>query len=113
MSETTTDIVIVTGLLVGFALFGLAALLLVLRVGPRRGSWNQPAAKLRQPGRRMFLSMYVVAALHVIAGLGLAIFAPGGGLAIFLVLLVMGTFYALGAHSWSLAHRVARRTLPG
>lgn len=113
MSEATTDMLLVTVVLLSFALFGLGMFGIVRRVGPRSGNWNQPAAMLRRPGRRMFWSMYVVAALHVIAGLALAITAPGGGFAIFLVLLVMGTFYALGAHSWTLAHRIARRHVRG
>ena len=104
MTGTTTDIVIVCLLLGGFALFGLAMLGVALRWGPRRGTWNQPAAALVRPGRRVFFTMYGAAALHVLVGLGLAIFVPGGGLAIFLVLLGIAVFYALCAHSWALAH---------
>lgn len=109
MSATTIDMLLTAGFLLGMALFGLAMFAIARRVGPRSGNWNQPAAMLRRPGRRMFVGMYAIAVLHVLVGVGLAVFAPGGGIAIFLVLLVTGTFYALGAHSWSLAHRVARR----
>lgn len=109
MESTTTDIVLTALFLAGMALFGLALLAVSLRVGPRRGSWNQPAAMLRRPGRRMFVGMYAVAVLHVLTGLGIALFVPGGGIAIFLVLLAMAMFYVLCAHSWALANRVARR----
>lgn len=109
MISTTTDIVLVTLFLLGMALFGLAMLAVALRAGPRRGYWNQPAAMLRQPGRRMFLGMYAVAILHVLTGLGIALFMPGAGIGIFLVLLATAVFYVLCAHSWALAHAVKRR----
>ena len=106
---TTTDIVLVAFFLAGMALFGLAMLAVALRVGPRRGFWNQPAAALRAPGRRMFIGMYAVAILHVLTGLGVALLVPGGGIGIFLVLLATAVFYVLCAHSWALAHAVRRR----
>ncbi len=109
MISETTDIVLVVLFLAGMALFGLAMLALVLRVGPRRGYWNQPAAALRRPGRRVFLGMYGVALLHVLVGLGVALFVPGGSIAIFCVLLGAAVFYVLCAHSWTLAHSLARR----
>jgi hypothetical protein len=109
MDSTTTDIVLVVLFLAGMALFGLAMLGLVLRVGPRRGFWNQPAAMLRRPGRGMFISMYALAALHVLIGIGVVLFTPGAGAAIFLVLLATACFYVLCAHSWALAHSVRRR----
>lgn len=109
----TSDKLVAILLLAGFVLFALGMLGACLRWGPRRGSWNQPAAALARPGRRMFWSMYGVAILHVLAGVGLAIFVPGGGVAIFLVLLGMATFYAIAAHSWSLGMRVAHRVPRG
>lgn len=109
MAGTTTDIVIAVLMFAGFILFALAMLGVALRWGPRRGTWNQPAAALVRPGRRMFVSMYLLALLHVALGLVLAIAAPGGGVAIFLVLLLMGAFYVLCAHSFALAHTVVRR----
>ena len=109
MESTTTDIVLVALFLAGMALLGVALLVLVLRVGPRRGYWNQPAAELRQPGRRMFVAMYALAAVHVVLGLVAALAVPGGGIGIFLVLLATGAFYVLCAHAWSVARAIARR----
>ena len=109
MHSSTVDIVIVSLLLGGMALFGLAMLGVALRVGPRRGTFNQPAAALRRPGRRMFASMYVLAAVHVALGLAVAIAVPGGGIAVLLVLVAMASFYVLAAHSFALAHSVASR----
>jgi hypothetical protein len=109
MESTTVDIVLVCLMLGGFALFGLAMLGVALRWGPRRGFWNQPAARLLKPGRRMFITMYAIAIVHVAVGVGLALFAPGGGFAIFLALLVLAVFYVLCAHSWALAHTIVRR----
>lgn len=109
MISTATDILLVTLFLLGMALFGLAMLAVALRAGPRRGYWNQPAAMLRQPGRRMFLGMYGVAVLHVLTGAGVALFVPGGGIDIFFVLLAAAVFYVLCAHSWAIAHAVRRR----
>ena len=112
MSGETFDILLTAGFLAGMALFGLAMFGIARRVGPRSGNWGNPAAMLRRIGGRMFWGLYGVAILHVVVGLGLAIFVPGGGIAIFLVLLATGVFYALCAHSWSLAHNVAtRRTM--
>ncbi|MCB0878159.1 MAG: hypothetical protein KDC46_04180, partial [Thermoleophilia bacterium] len=99
---TTFDIIIVIAMLGGMALLGLAMLGVSLRVGPRRGTWNQPAAALARPGRRMFISMYALAALHLGFGLIAAFAIPGGGIAILLVLVAMGSFYVLCAHSWAL-----------
>ena len=109
MDGTTLDIILVIAFLAGMALFGLAMLAVALRAGPRRGYWNQPAAALVRPGRRMFIAMYAIAILHVLVGLIAALAVPGGGIGIFLVLVAGGCFYVLCAHSWSLAHSVARR----
>ncbi|MCW2927000.1 MAG: hypothetical protein JWM86_968 [Thermoleophilia bacterium] len=104
-----TDIVLVTALFAGMILFALAMLGVSLRFGPRRGTWNQPAAKLVKPGRGMFVAMYTLAIAHVLLGLVAATMVPGGGLAVFVVLVAMATFYVLCAHSWALAHAVARK----
>ena len=109
MISEATDIVLVVLFLLGMALFGLAMLAVALRAGPRRGYWNQPAAMLRQPGRRLFLGMYGIAALHVLTGLGVYLLVPGGEIGIFFVLLAAAVFYVLCAHSWALAHAVKRR----
>ena len=109
MDSTTVDIVLVIAFLLGMALLGVALLGVSLRVGPRRGTWNQPAAMLVRPGRRMVVAMYALAAVHVLLGLALAIAAPGGGIAILLVLVAMGTFYVMCAHSFQLAHSIRRR----
>lgn len=109
MDDTTTDLVIAAMMLVGFVLFALAMLGVALRFGPRRGTWNQPAAALVRPGRRLFISMYALAALHVVVGVIAAIAVPGAGLGVLVVLVATAVFYVLCAHSWSLATGVARR----
>lgn len=109
METGILDILVVALVLGGFALFALAMLGVSLRVGPRRGYWNQPAAALRRPGRGMFLAMYGLAALHVLLGLVAALAVPGAGLGILVVLVATAVFYVLCAHSWSLAHSIARR----
>ena len=109
MSSLTIDIVLVALMFVGFVLFGLAMFGLALRVGPRRGTWNQPAAALARPGKRVFATMYLVAALHVVVGLVAATAVPGGGMPILIVLVATAVFYVLCAHSFSLAHGVMRR----
>lgn len=108
MTGTTTDIVIVTLFLAGMALFGLAMLGVALRLGPRRGYFNQPAAALRRPGRRMFVSMYALAAAHVVLGIIAATAVPGGGIGVLLVLIAMAVFYVLCAHSFALASNLGR-----
>jgi hypothetical protein len=109
MDSITVDIIIAVLFLAGMALFGLAMLGVALRVGPRRGTWNQPAAALVRPGRRLFLAMYGLAALHVLVGLIAAFAVPGGEIDVLLVLVGAGAFYVLCAHSFALAHSVARR----
>src|SRR5687767_11231029 len=103
----TTDIVITVLLFVGFLLFALGMFGAALRFGPKRGTWNQPAAALVRPGRKMFVTMYLIAAVHAAVGLVLAFTVPGGGPAIFFVLLFMGGFYVLCAHSFALANKTA------
>lgn len=109
----TTDIVIAVLMFVGFILFALAMWGVALRFGPRRGYWNQPAAALMRPGRKLMWSMYAIALVHVLLGTVLAFAAPSGGVAVFLVLLVMGIFYVLCAHSFSLATSVVERRRRG
>lgn len=109
MDSSTVDIAIVTLSLAAMAGFGVLMLAVALKVGPRRGYWNQPAAKLRPTGRGMLLAMYAMAALHVALGLVAAFAVPGGGIGVLVVLVAMATFYVLCAHSWALAHAVARR----
>lgn len=110
MASTTTDLLLVAALLGGMALFGIALLLLVLRVGPKRGTWNQPAAALRRPGRVTFGGVYALAIAHVLLGIGIALRAPGNGTAMLVLLVVVACFYVLLAHSYSLATRVTRRS---
>lgn len=109
MDSSTTDIVLVSLFMLGMALFALAMFAVALRVGPKRGFWNHPAAALRRPGRRVFVGMYAIAILHLLTGLGAALLVPGGGIGIFLVLLATAVFYVLCAHSWAIAHAGARR----
>lgn len=109
MVTVTTDLLLVTAFLVAMALFGVVLLAVVLRVGPKRGTWNQPAAALRRPGRITFRGVYLLAIVHVIAGIGIALRAPGDGTAMLVLLVVMACFYVLMAHSYALAMRVTRR----
>lgn len=109
MTGTTIDILLTALFLAAMALFGLAMLRVALRHGPRRGFWNQPAAMLRRPGRGMFIAMYSLAALHVLVGIGVAVTMPWGGAGVLVVLVATAVFYVLCAHSWALAHSVARR----
>jgi hypothetical protein len=92
-----------------FILVALAMMVLVLRFGPKRGTWNQPAAQLRRPGRKMSWGLHLVALLHVAAGIVLAVKVPGGGAAVLVVLVLMACFYELCAYSFSLATSVAAR----
>lgn len=95
-----------------FALFALAMLAVVLLVGPRRGTWNQPAAAYVAPGRGMRLAMYALATVHVLVGAVAALVLPGGGFAVFLVAVLMALFYvACGAstHLAALADRHRHR----
>lgn len=109
MPTHTAQLLGAAGLLALFVLFAAAAFGLVLRLGPRRGSWNQPAAALRRPGRRMSWGLHLVALLHVAAGVVLAMKVPGGGAAVLVVLVAMACFYELCAWSFSLATSVAVR----
>lgn len=106
----TIDVALTAAMLLGFVLFGLAMYALTLRVGPRNGHWNQPAAMLRPTGRRVFIALYAFAAVHVAIGLVAALAIPGGSLDVFVVLAAMAAFYVLCAHSWSIAYAVARRS---
>jgi hypothetical protein len=95
--------------IVVFILALTALALVVFRYGPRRGAWNQPAAAYRSPGRRARLALMVVAALHVIVALGIAIRVDGAGVGIVLVGIGAGAFYALCAQSLRLAEVAQRR----
>ena len=108
MSGTTQDTILVILFLAGMAIFGLAMFGLALRVGPKRGTWAQPVAALERPGRRVFIWLYVFAAIQVLGGLCVAIFQPDG-LAVLLVTVVTAGFYLLCAHSWALAQRTGLR----
>lgn len=104
--------IIITVLLFGgFTLFALAMLGVSLRLGPRRGTCNQPAAALARPGRGMFITLYAIAALHVLTGIAIAAAAPGG-VGVLVVLVAMAVFYVLCAHSFALATSVAARRNP-
>lgn len=106
--DANADTILVTLFLLGMALLGLAMLAVSLRVGPRRGTWNQPAAKLRRPGRAMWISLLVVAALHVVAGVVCLVAVPGAGVGVLLVLIATAAFYCLCAGSFGIATRLAR-----
>lgn len=107
--DTTTATTLAAAVLIGFVLMGLAMLAVALRVGPRRGTWNQPAAALRRPGRGVVLAMHALAVLHLLAGIVVAAAVPGGGFDIFVVLAVTAGFYVLCANGYSLARSAERR----
>jgi len=109
MESHTTQLLGAAGLLLLFLLFALAMLWLVLRFGPRRGNFNQPAAALRPTGRKLTWGLHAVALLHVVCGIVLAAAVPGGGVAVLVVLVLMACFYELCAYSFSLANSVAAR----
>src|SRR4051812_31485849 len=104
MITTATATALVALLLLAIILVALGMFGITLRL-VRRGLYAQPAAALRRPGRPMLLLMYVLAALHVIAGLIAAFVVPGGGIDILVVLLAMAAFYVLFASGYSLARR--------
>ncbi|MCW2973185.1 MAG: hypothetical protein JWN72_1458 [Thermoleophilia bacterium] len=109
MSPHTAQLLGAAGLLLLFILFALGMFVLAVRFGPKRGTWNQPAAKLRRPGRRLTWMLHAVTLLHVVAGIVLAVKVPGGGAAVLVVLIAMACFYELCAYSFSLATSVAAR----
>jgi hypothetical protein len=109
MISTTTDIVLTVLFLLGMALFGLAMLALVLRVGPRRGFWNQPAAELRRPRPRVIGWLYVFAAVHVLLGLYVTFFIEPHQVGVLIVLVLTAGFYVLCGHAYQLAHAVVDR----
>ncbi len=108
MPTTTTDVILTIMFLLGMALFGLAMLAVALRVGPRRGFWNQPAANLRHPGSRVIVGLYVFAFVHLALGLYITFFIEPQEFGVLVVCVLMAAFYVLCGHSYQLAHRVAR-----
>lgn len=85
---------------------GLACMWLVMRIVPRAGTWNQPAAAFRAPGRMVQLAMYLLALAHVLAGAIVASRLPGGfepGVAV--VGVVVAGFYVACAHVSLIARR--------
>ena len=86
----------------------LGAFALVLRFGPRRGAWNQPAAALRPPGRGLRLALYGFALVHVLLGLA-ATTADSVGPSALLIATLMGSFYVACAQVMRLSSRVPAR----
>lgn len=107
--STTTSTILAAAFLLGMALFGLAMLVLVLRLGPARGFLNQPAAALRKPGGTLVVALYVLAVLHVLAGISIVVAVPGSGIGIIFVNAAMAGFYVLCANAYSLARSASRR----
>lgn len=99
------------GLLVAFVFVGLGMLVVALRFGPRRGTWNQPAARFREPGVSLRWTMYLFGLAHV--GLGVvAMRAVGDQLAwgVLAVSIGAGAFYVACGKSLALATALSRRT---
>lgn len=97
--------------LLGFALFGALLYVLTLRFGPRRGYFNQPAAKFRPPGTRVRTALYVIAVLHLVAGLVGFVAIPDDGVSpsILIVALLAAGFYVACAQALTLVGTFSRR----
>ena len=99
--------------IVAFVAFWVVFVVAVLRFGPRRGQWNQPAAELRPPGRRTRIALYVTAAVHVVVGVVAALASPGTafwrGTGLVIVALAAAVFYVACAECMRIAARIARR----
>jgi hypothetical protein len=93
-----------------FGVLTLALGAMVLRFGPRRGYWNQPAAVLRPVRSWLRISMWSIGAVHVVVGIGVAIAVPGAGFAIVAVCAGMGGIYVLFGEAWAAGKRIAQRT---
>ena len=89
-----------------FLLFCLAMFAVTLRIGPKRRSWAQPAAKFGEPGMLLKSLMIVVGVAHAV----LAVFASitltfDGAWRIAAVGIVMGMFYVACAFASTLGKR--------
>jgi hypothetical protein len=83
--------------------------ILVLRFGPHRGDWNNPAAKYRPPGVRVQRAMIALAAFTVVLG-GIAGFAvTSGGTWVLVITMALAGVYLAMAFSARIAQRVVRR----
>ncbi|MBC7644350.1 MAG: hypothetical protein H7123_04430 [Thermoleophilia bacterium] len=100
----------VTVIVIALSLTALYAA--TLKYGPRRGYWNQPAARLRAPGRQLVIALWIFAALHAVAGLAMMVFSDTYGLSVFIVSLLMGGFYGAMAMVMQIA-TIAQRKQPG
>lgn len=89
--------------------FLVALYVLALRFGPRRGTWNQPAAGFRAPRRWLVVLLLGLATAHVAAGVIAMIVAPRSGVLVGLVSVMAAGGYALFAASGVLAVRMQRR----
>lgn len=93
-----------------FAVLAFAFYALTLRYGPRRGTWNQPAAALRRPGWKLGTVLYATGVAHGVTGIWAAGAVPGPvepGVA--LIGIAMCLFYVSCAHVMSIA-RLRRPT---
>lgn len=95
--------------IIGFTLFLLAFAVLVVRVGPGRGHWNQPAARLMRPGTKLVLALWVFAAAHVLLGLLITVRVPNAGAGVLIVATLMGGMYVLMAYGYQVATLVTAR----
>lgn len=89
---------------------GLTALgILVLRFGPHRGDWNNPAATYRPPTRNVRRALIALAAITVACGIGGMIAAPDRRLAVLVVSIASASVYVAMAFSTRIAGRMITR----
>lgn len=95
--------------LVVFVVLNVLLIGFVLWLAPRRGFWNQPAARLRSPSRGVRRALYAFGALHVLVGLTVASGMPGSRIGIVVVSCLAGLFYVACAECIRIAGSVLRR----
>ena len=83
--------------------------ILVLRYGPHRGDWNNPAAVFRPPSRNVRRALIALALLTVSFGIAGAFAAPDQRLALIIVSIASAAMYVAMAYSTWIARRAIRR----
>lgn len=83
--------------------------ILVLRFGPRRGDWNNPAAVYRAPGANVRKALLALALLTLIVGIIATISVSDGRLGILLVAAALAAVYLAMASSATIARRAITR----
>lgn len=109
-------VAVVAFAVVALVMFG-AMVFASIRIGPRRGLWNQPAAAFRTPPRTMSITLILVGVAQLVALVGSAVAISSAGIGARIGLVVIGCavlgVYFLMAVAGSLAPRLARRRADG